>query len=80
MSTLAEAEIRVDTGLSCIGPKDLQDAPPEGTALAGAAEAARDYATAAVDRQASADYRRDLVSALVRRTVTKAADRARERA
>ena len=58
----------------------LQDAPPEGTALAGAAEAARDYATAADDRQASADYRRDLVSALVRRTVTKAADRARERA
>ena len=55
----------------------LLGAPPEGEALARAAEAARDYATAADDRQASADYRRDLVSALVRRTVTKAAERAR---
>ncbi len=58
----------------------LLGAPPEGAALARAAEAARDYATAADDRQASADYRRDLAAALVRRTVTKAAERARERA
>ena len=58
----------------------LLGAPPEGEALGRASDAARDYATAADDRQASADYRRDLVSALVRRTVTKAADRARERA
>ena len=58
----------------------LLGAPPEGKALARAAEAARDYATAADDRQASADYRRDLASALVRRTVAKAAERARERA
>ena len=58
----------------------LLGAPPEGKALAGAAEAARDYATAADDRQASADYRRDLAAALVRRTVAKAAERAREQA
>ena len=58
----------------------LLGAPPEGEALTHAAEAARDYATAADDRQASADYRRDLASALVRRTVAKAAERARERA
>ena len=58
----------------------LLGAPPEREALAQAAEAARDYATAADDRQASADYRRDLAAALVRRTVTKAAERARERA
>ena len=58
----------------------LLGAPPEGEALARAAEAARDYATAADDRQASADYRRDLAAALVQRTVTKAAERARERA
>ena len=58
----------------------LLGTPPEGEALARAAEAARDYATAADDRQASADYRKDLASALVRRTVAKAAERARERA
>ena len=58
----------------------LLGAPPEGAALASADEAARDYVTAGDDRQASADYRRDLVSALVRRTVKKAAGRARERA
>ena len=58
----------------------LLDAPPEGAALASAAEAARDSVTAGDDRQASLDYRRDLVSALVRRTVKKAAERARERA
>ena len=58
----------------------LLGAPPEGEALARAAEAARDYATAGEDRQASADYRRDLAVALVRRTVAKAAERARERA
>ena len=58
----------------------LLGAPPEGEALARAAEAARDYATAADDRQASADYRRDLAVALIRRTVAKAAERARERA
>ena len=58
----------------------LLGAPPEGAALARAAEAARDSVTAGDDRQASVDYRRDLVSALVRRTVTEAADRARERA
>ena len=56
----------------------LLGGPPEGQALARASDAARDYATAADDRQASADYRRDLASALVRRTVAKAADRARE--
>ena len=58
----------------------LLGAPPEGKALAGAADAARDCATAADDRQASADYRRDLAAALVRRTVARAADRAREQA
>ena len=58
----------------------LLGAPPEGEALSRAAEAARDSVTAGDDRQASAEYRRDLVAALVRRTVTKAADRARERA
>ena len=58
----------------------LQGAAPEGNALAGAAEAARAYSTSGDDRQASAEYRKDLVAALVRRTVTKAADRARERA
>ena len=58
----------------------LRGAAPEGEALARASEAVRDYATAADDRQASADYRKDLVAALVRRTVTKAANRARERA
>ena len=58
----------------------LLDAPPEGDALARAAEAARDHATAGDDRQASAEYRKDLVAALVRRTVTKAADRARKQA
>ena len=58
----------------------LLGAPPEGEALARAAEAARDYATAADDRQASANYRRDLAAALVRRTVAKAAERAREQA
>ena len=58
----------------------LLGAPPEGAALARAAEAARDSVTAGDDRQASVDYRRNLVSALVRRTVTEAADRARERA
>ena len=58
----------------------LLDAPPEGGALARAAEAARDYVTAGDDRQASVDYRRDLAAALVRRTVTEAADRARESA
>ena len=58
----------------------LLGAPPEGEALTRAAEAARDYATAADDRQASADYRRDLAAALVRRTVARAADRAREQA
>ena len=58
----------------------LLGAPPEGEALARAAEAARDYATAADDRQASADYRRDLAAVLVRRTVAKAAERAREQA
>lgn len=58
----------------------LLGAPPEGEALTRAAEAARDYATAADDRQASADYRRDLASTLVRRTVARAADRAREQA
>ena len=58
----------------------LLGAPPEGEALARASDAAREYATAADDRQASADYRRDLVSALVRRTVAKAAERAREQA
>ena len=58
---------------------ELLGAAPEGNALARAADAARDYATAADDRQASADYRKDLVAALVRRTVTKAAERARER-
>ena len=58
----------------------LQDAAPEGSALAGAAEAARADSTSGDDRQASAEYRKDLVAALVRRTVTKAAGRARERA
>ncbi len=58
----------------------LLGAPPEGEALTRAAEAARDYATAADDRQASADYRRDLAAALVRRTVARAADCAREQA
>ena len=58
----------------------LLGAPLEGEALTRAAEAARDYATAADDRQASADYRRDLAAALVRRTVAKAAERAREQA
>ena len=58
----------------------LLGAPPEGEALAKAAETARACVTAGDDRQASVDYRRDLVAALVRRTVTKAADRARERA
>ena len=58
----------------------LLGAQPEGEALARASDAAREYATAADDRQASADYRKDLVSALVRRTVTKAVERARERA
>ena len=58
----------------------LLGAPPEGETLAKAAEAARTCVTAGDDRQASVDYRRDLVAALVRRTVTKAADRARERA
>ena len=53
---------------------------PEGEALTKAAEAARDHATAGDDRQASAEYRKDLVAALVRRTVTRAAERARERA
>ncbi|MDE0203843.1 MAG: xanthine dehydrogenase family protein subunit M [Rhodospirillaceae bacterium] len=54
--------------------------PPDGDALEAAAEAARQYSTTGDDRQASADYRKDLVAALVRRTVTKAAGRARERA
>ena len=58
----------------------LRDAAPEGSALAGAAEAARTYSTSGDDRQASAEYRKDLVAALVQRTVTKAADRAGERA
>ena len=58
----------------------LLGAPPEDDALARAAEAARNYATAGDDRQASSEYRRDLVAALVRRTVTKAADRARKQA
>ena len=58
----------------------LLGAAPEGQALARASDAARDYATATDDRQASADYRRDLASALVRRTVAKAAERAREQA
>lgn len=58
----------------------LLDAPPEDDALARAAEAARNYATAGDDRQASSEYRKDLVAALVRRTVTKAADRARKQA
>ena len=58
----------------------LRGAPPEGDALARAAEAARNYATAGDDRQASSEYRKDLVAALVRRTVTKAADRARKQA
>ena len=58
----------------------LLGAPPEGAALARAAEAARDSVTAGDDRQASIEYRRDLVAALVRRTVTEAAGRARERA
>ncbi len=58
----------------------LLGVPPEGDALASAAEAARDHVTAGDDRQASVDYRRDLVSALVRRTVIAAADRARVRA
>ena len=58
----------------------LLGAAPDGDALARAAEAARDCATASDDRQASADYRKDLVAALFRRTVTRAADRARERA
>ena len=58
----------------------LQDAAPEGNALAAAAEAARAYTTSGDDRQASAEYRKDLVAALVRRTVTRAAERARERA
>ena len=51
--------------------------PPEGDVLAATAEAARQYSTSGDDRQASADYRKDLVAALVRRSVTKAADRAR---
>ena len=58
----------------------LLGAAPDEDALARAAEAARAYATASDDRQASAEYRKDLVAALVRRTVTKAAERARERA
>ena len=58
----------------------LLDAAPEGNALSAAAEAARAYSTSGDDRQASAEYRKDLVAALVRRTVTRAADRARERA
>ena len=58
----------------------LLGAPPEGDALVKAAEAARDSVTAGDDRQASADYRRDLVSALIRRTVVRAANRAREQA
>ena len=58
----------------------LLGAPPEGEPLAKAAEAARDHATAGDDRQASTEYRKDLVAALVRRTVTRAAERARGRA
>ena len=58
----------------------LLGAAPDGDALARAAEAARTYATASDDRQASADYRKDLVAALVWRSVTKAVERARERA
>ena len=48
--------------------------------LVAAADAARRYATAPGDRQASAEYRRDLVAALVRRTVATAAARAGEAA
>lgn len=58
----------------------LLGAAPDGDALASAAESARAYATASDDRQASGEYRKDLVAALVRRTVTRAAERARERA
>ena len=58
----------------------LLGAPPEGEALADAAEAARECVTAGDDRQAGLDYRRDLVAALVRRTVAKAAGRAEGRA
>ena len=58
----------------------LLGAAPDGDAVARAAEAARAYATASDDRQASGEYRQDLVAALVRRTVTRAAERARERA
>ena len=49
------------------------------TAAQARAGGARDYVTAGDDRQASAEYRKDLVAALVRRTVTKAADRAQAR-
>ena len=55
----------------------LLGAPPEAEAIARAADAARDCVTAGDDRQASAEYRKDLAAALVRRTVTKAANRAR---
>ncbi len=58
----------------------LQDTAPEGNALTAAAEAARAHSMSGDDRQASAEYRKDLVAALVRRTVTRAAERARERA
>ena len=58
----------------------LLGAPPKGKTLMRAGEAARDHVAASDDRQASADYRKDLVAALVRRTVTRATDRARERA
>lgn len=58
----------------------LMGAAPEGDALEMAVEAARDAVTASDDRQASGEYRKDLAAALVRRTVTKAAGRARERA
>ncbi len=58
----------------------LLGAPPEGEALADAAEAARECVTAGDDRQAGLDYRSDLVAALVRRTVAKAAGRVEGRA
>ena len=48
--------------------------------LAAAAAAASRYVTASDDLQASAEYRRDLVAALVRRTVARAAERAGEAA
>ena len=47
----------------------LLGAPPEAEAIARAADAARDCVTAGDDRQASAEYRKDLAVALVRRTV-----------